>query len=173
MCGNIHSMSRRSQRETNVVLDPVVTAAMSDLTSLVYDSHLSRFLRPRQLTTHFHLDGPETAGRAGCVAMFKSLKHFGVEWDTATLCDWATQRGWVEKDVKLLREFGDGIHSGVRFHTGPVPWARSTMQAWQQGVAARQPRARLRIMSCCRKDAAPAPSRAEKLAGSSARFTRP
>jgi hypothetical protein len=166
-------MSRNSQRETTSGLDPVLTAAMNDLTSLVYDSHLTRFLRPRQLTTHFHLDGPETTGRAGCVAMFKSLKHFGVEWDTAALCDWATQRGWVVKDVDLLREFGSGVQSGARFHTGPAPWARSTMQAWLRGEATRQPRRTLKIMSCCGKKAELAPSRAEKLARNSARFTRP
>ena len=96
-------MSRNDEGTTSPDPAPVLLAAMSDLTSLVYDSHISSYLRPRQLTTHFHLDGPATTGRAACVSMFKSLKHFGIEWETAVLCDWATQRGWVEKDVNLLR----------------------------------------------------------------------
>jgi len=81
---------------------------MNDLTSLVYGSHVTSFLRPRQLTTHFHLDGPPGTGRAACVAMFKHLKHVGVDWDTGALVVWATRRGWVAKDISLLREFGTG-----------------------------------------------------------------
>jgi len=55
--------------------------------------------------------------------MFKHLKHVGVDWDTGALVVWATRRGWVAKDISLLREFGDGIQSGTRFHTDPQPWA--------------------------------------------------
>lgn len=168
-------MSRTNPGETNSNLDPVLKAAMNDLTSLVYDSHVTSFLRPRQLTTHFHLDGPQGTGRAACVAMFKHLKHVGADWDTAVLCDWATRRGWVERDIALLREFGDGIQSGMRFHTVPQPWARSMMESWLRGVpmnATAQPNLPLKIMSCCRKDAELPPSRAEKMARYSARFTR-
>jgi len=164
-------MSRNDEGTTSPDPAPVLLAAMSDLTSLVYDSHISSYLRPRQLTTHFHLDGPATTGRAACVSMFKSLKHFGIEWETAVLCDWATQRGWVEKDVNLLREFGNGIQSGARFHTGPDPFARSSVQSWLQGESTRRAPRRLKIMSCCRKAAAP-PSRAETKARSSALFRR-
>jgi hypothetical protein len=166
-------MSRASKPEATLALDPVLAAAMSDLTSLVYDSHVTRVLRPRQLTRHFHLDGPETTGRAGCVAMFKGLKYAGVDWDTEVLCEWGTRRGWVAKDVALLREFGTGIQSGARFHTGPAPFDRSAVQRWLRGEATRPTRRRLKIMSCCRRDAEPPPSRAEKLARSTARFTRP
>ena len=168
-------MSSTTQGEANSGLDPVLEAAMNDLTSWVYDSHVSSFLRPRQLTTHFHLDGPQGTGRAACVAMFKHLKHFGVDWDTVALCDWATRRGWVAKDIALLREFGDGIQSGTRFHTVPQPWARPMVESWLRGVpmiATARPNRTLKIMSCCRKDAEPPPSRAEKVARSSARFTR-
>jgi hypothetical protein len=148
---------------------------MNDLTSLVYDSHVSRFLRPRQITTHFHLDSPQGTGRAACVAMFKHLKHRGVPWDTAVLCDWATRRGWVEKDVALLREFGDGIQSGSKFHTAPSPWAFSMMDLWLRGVlmnAAAQPSRPLKIMSCCRKAAVPMLRRTKSSARYSSRFTR-
>ena len=148
---------------------------MNDLTSLVYDSHVTSFLRPRQLTTHFHLDGPQGTGRAACVAMFKHLKHFGAEWDTAALCDWATRRGWVAKDITLLSDFGNGIQSGKRFHTAPQPWAPPMMESWLRGEpmnAAARPDRPLKIMSCCRKDAEPPPSRSEKMARYSARFTR-
>jgi hypothetical protein len=162
-------MSSSSQGEMPTSLNPVLEAAMSDLTSMVYDSHVSSYLRPRQLTTHFHLDGPATAGRAGCVAMFKTFKHAGVEWDTAALCAWATKRGWVPKDVALLREFGNGIQSGTRFHTGPVPFARSTFESWLQGETTRSHRT-VQIMSCCHKDVEPPPSRAERIARSSGRF---
>ncbi|HXC18846.1 MAG TPA: hypothetical protein VNT80_02950 [Acidimicrobiales bacterium] len=166
---------RSSPKAAHVSLDPVLEAAMNDLTSLVYDSHLSSFLRPRQLTTHFHLDGPQGTGRAACVAMFKNLQHLGTEWDTATLCEWAARRGWVTKDIDLLREFGNGIQSGKRFHTVPRPWPWSITESWSRGVPMNdraRPNRRLKIMSCCRKGAPPPPSRAERMARSSARFTR-
>jgi hypothetical protein len=166
-------MSGTSRGESHVGLDPVLEAAMNDLTTLVYDSHVTSFQRPRQLT-HRHLDGPEGTGRAACVAMFKNLKYFGVEWDTAALCEWATRRGWVTKDIALLREFGNGIQSGSRFHTAPEPWARSTVQSWLHGVStyANSRRSRpLKIKSCCRRDPETPPSRAEKMTRSSGRFT--
>jgi len=122
-------MSGGNEGETNAILDPVLEAAMSDLTSLVYDSHVTGFLRPRQLITHFHLDGPTGTGRAASVAMFKHLKHFDVGWDTPALCDWATRRGWAAKDVRLLGEFGDGIQAGARFHTSTVGGAPDRVMA--------------------------------------------
>jgi hypothetical protein len=151
-------MSRSTPGENSSALDPLLEAAMNDLTSLVYDSHVSSFLRPRQLTTHFHLDAPQGTGRAACVAMFKHIKHLGAQWDTAALCDWATRRGWIEKDIVLLREFGNGIQSGSRFHTASSPWAHSMMDSWLRGAlmnAAAQSNRSLKIMSCCRKTAEP------------------
>ncbi len=148
---------------------------MNDLTSLIYDSHVSGYMRPRQLTTHFHLDDSRGTGRAACVAMFQHLKHHGVEWNTAELCDWAKRRGWVEKDIALLHEFGNGIKSGMRFHTVPRPWSPSLMESWLRGEsinASPRPNRPLKIMSCCRKDAEPVPSRAEEMARHIARFTR-
>ncbi len=148
---------------------------MNDLTALVYDSHVSSFLRPRQLTTHFHLDSSQGTGRAACVAMFKHLKHCGVQWNTAELCDWATRRGWVEKDTALLHQFGSGVQSGMRFHTVPRPWSPDLMNSWLHGKsfnATFRPNHALKIMSCCRKVAEPPPGRNEIMARHSARFTR-
>lgn len=148
---------------------------MNDLTSLVYDSHVATFLRPRQLTTHFHFDGLQGTGRAACVAMFKHLKYTGVEWDTATLCNWAAGRGWVDKDIFLLRELGNGIKSGMRFHTVPLPWSQYAMNSWLRGETMRttaRPNRPLKIKRCCRKAAGPPPSRDEKMARHTARFTR-
>jgi hypothetical protein len=168
--GYIRTMSSSSDGEIPASLNPVLEAAMNDLTSWVYDSHVASYLRPRQLTTHFHLDGPATSGRAACVAMFKTFKHGCVEWDTAALCDWATKRGWVPKDVALLREFGNGIQSGARFHTGPVPFARSTFASWLLGETTRRTPRTIQIMSCCHKNVGPPPSRAERMSKSSGRF---
>ena len=167
-------MFRSVREESNSGLNPVVEAAMNDLTSLVYDSHVSSFLRPRQLTTHFHLDGSQGTGRAACVAMFKHLKHSGVEWNNAELSDWATRRGWVKKDIALLHEFGSGVQSGMRFHTVPRPWSPNLMDSWLhcESINATRSNRPLKIMSCCRKDAQPPPNRAEKMARHSARFTR-
>jgi hypothetical protein len=168
-------MSSAASEAANASLTPVLEAAMTDLTSLVYDSHISRYLRPRQLTTHFHLDGPEGTGHAACVAVFKHLKHFEVSWDAQSVCDWATRRGWVAKDVELLREIADGVQSGTRYHTVPQPWSRLQVESWLRGApltAAERRNRSLSIKTCCRKDAEPPPSRAEKMARYSVHFTR-
>jgi hypothetical protein len=169
-------MAGARKNETYSLPDPVLRAAMSDLTSLVYDSHVSSFLRPRQLTTHFHLDGPSATGRAACVAMFKHLKHAGVTWDAEQLCEWVRRRGWAEKDIRLLHDFCDGIQTGARFHTGPQPWSRSMMDVWLDGDTMRSGAlvpSKLKIKWCCTSDAGAQPSRSERMSRSTARFTRP
>jgi hypothetical protein len=125
---------RAGENETGIGARTAVEAALSDLTTWVYDSHVTRFLRPRQLTTHHHLDGRDGAGRAASVSMFKHLKHFGVTWDVHEVCDWATRRGWVSTDIALLRTFAQGVQSGTRFHTGPQPWPDSFVESWLRGV---------------------------------------
>lgn len=148
---------------------------MGDLTCWVYDSHVSSFLRPRQLTTHFHLDGPEGAGRTACIAMFKHLMHFGIAWDADSLCGWATRRGWIDRDVDLLREFAVGVQDGLRYHTVPQPWARPIVESWLQGepmIAPKRLNRPLKYKTCCRKNAAPQPDRQERIARSSQQFRR-
>jgi hypothetical protein len=151
----------------NTGLTPILEAAMSDLTSWVYDSHIASFLRPRQLTTHFHLDGPEGTGRAACVAMFKHLRHFGIAWDAEAVSDWAIRRGWVAKDVDLLREFAEGVHAGTRYHTVPQPWSRPIVESWLRGapvIAAARLNRQVKYKSCCRKSTEPPPSKIDKMA---------
>jgi len=126
---------------------------MCDLTTWVYDSHVTRYLRPRQLTTHFHLGAPDGSGRSACVALFKHLKHFGVDWDTSTVCEWATRRGWIAKDVDLLREYSDGVKAGARYHTVPQPWAGGLVDSWLRGepaITTKRLNRSLKIKSCCR-----------------------
>lgn len=134
-------------------LQPVVMAAMTDLTRWVYDSHVSRFLRPRQLTTHFHLNDPEGSGRAAAVGIFRNLKHFQVEWDARLVVDWANDHGWLAADVSSLNEFALGVKEGARFHTGPIPWSRSMVDSWLQGIPTASPVPvgfAFRRRKCCR-----------------------
>ena len=131
----------------------VVAAAMSDLTSWVYDARITSFMRWRVLT-HFHLDETHGSGRAACVGMFKDMKHFAVAWDTDQVCQWATRRGWVSRDVDALREFSDGVSNAVRLHTAPQPFPRDVVESWLTGRPLRASWRRdapLRIKSCCRR----------------------
>jgi hypothetical protein len=107
---------------------------MTDLTRWVYDSHVTRYLHPRQLTTHFHLNDPNGSGRAASVGTFKNLKHFHVDWDVDRVVDWATHHGWLDADTALLYEFAQGVQSGTRFHTGPVPISRPAVESWLSGL---------------------------------------
>ena len=166
---------RAREIETGTGARAVLDAALSDLTTWVYDSHVSRFLRPRQLTTHHHLDDPDGAGRAASVSMFKHLKHFGVTWDVQEVCDWATRRGWVSTDITLLRTFSLGVQSGTRFHTGPQPWPNSFVESWLRGVqmmATKRSNNSLKIKSCCRRAVGERLGRADKKTQRSAIYTR-
>jgi hypothetical protein len=137
---------------------PEVLAAMTDLTKWVYDSHVSSFLRPRQLTTHFHLDDPNGSGRAATVGLFKHLKRFQVLWEPELVVRWAEHQGWLESDVALLNEFASGVKAGIRFHTGPQPWPGPIVESWVMGLpmtAAVSNRIRFRRKRCCRGDFKP------------------
>lgn len=141
------------ERPAGVADADVVVAAMSDLTSWVYDARLTSFMRWRVLT-HFHLDELHGSGRAACVGMLKDLRHFAVTWDTDDVCQWAIRRGWVSRDVEALREFSDGGRNGVRFHTAPQPFPRAFVESWLTGGPLRASWRRdapLRIKSCCRR----------------------
>jgi hypothetical protein len=135
-------------------LSPEVLAALTDLTKWVYDSHVSSFLRPRQLTTHFHLDDPKGSGRSATVGMFKHLKHFRVPWDPDLVVRWAEHHGWLASDLALLNEFATGVMAGTRFHTGPDPWG-PIVDSWLKGLPMKAPianRTKFRLKRCCRGD---------------------
>jgi hypothetical protein len=139
-------------------LSPEVLAAMTDLTKLVYDSHVSSFLRPRQLATHCHLDDPNGSGRAATVAMFKHLKYFQVPWEPDLVVRWAEHQGWLASDVALLNEFASGVKAGARFHTVPQPWPGPVVDSWVLGLpmtTAVSNRIRFRRKRCCRGDFKP------------------
>jgi len=144
--------SPHPERPADVADADVVAAAMSDLTSWVYDARITSFMRWRVLT-HFHLDDPRGSGRAACVGVFKDLKHFAVAWDSDDVCQWAIRRGWVPRDVQALRELSDGVRDSVRFHTAPYPFPRDFVHSWLAGRPLRASWRRdapVRIKSCCR-----------------------
>ena len=136
-------------------LSPEVIAALTDLTKWVYDSHVSSFLRPRQLTTHFHLNDPNGSGRSATVGMFKHLKHFQVEWDPDLVVRWAERQGWLASDLALLNEFAIGVNAGTRYHTGPAPWPGPMVESWLSGLPMTAPiasRTKFPLKRCCRGD---------------------
>jgi hypothetical protein len=144
--------------DTGSQLSPEVLAALTDLTKWVYDSHVSSFLRPRQLTTHFHLDDPNGGGRAATVGMFKHLKYFQVTWDSELVVRWAAHQGWLASDVELLKVFALGVQAGTRFHSGPQPWQRPVVESWLSGIpmtAEVSNRTKYRLKRCCRGDFKP------------------
>ena len=126
---------------------------MTDLTRWTYDSHVTSFLRPRQLTTHFHLNDPNGSGRAASVGTFKHLKHFDINWDADDVTAWAKHHGWQETDISLLEEFARGVQIGTRFHTGPIPLSRDMAESWLRGISigsAIPDGLSFRRLKCCR-----------------------
>jgi hypothetical protein len=85
------------------------------------------------------------------------------------------RRGWVAKDVVLLREFAVGVHAGTRYHTVPQPWVRSIVQDWLRGApvtSASRLNRPVKLKSCCRKIGKEPLSRMDRMVRSSGRFTR-
>ena len=95
-------------------MDPVVVAAMTELTDWVY-GHLNttgpkwmRFRR-RDLT--------HPSSRSAVIHCLKNLKYWGYVYVPEELESWAIAHGWQNQDAAALGVFARQILDGVRFHT--------------------------------------------------------
>lgn len=111
-------------------LDPVVEAAMNDLTSFVYRRRrvYSLKLEDREKSMK------DPSARAGAIHMFKHLKHHGYTFQPDDLRGWAMAHGWSARDAQELSEYAGGVLTGTRYHTHPDPFGRLAIERWREAA---------------------------------------
>ena len=102
-------------------LDPVVEAALGDLTDFVFRD------APRAGDAL-----EEHSSRAGAVHLFKHLKHYGHRWDSDSVQAWALEHNWPESDAHTLADYARSVEEGVRYHTTPDPFGRHAYLHWRE-----------------------------------------
>ena len=104
-------------------LDPVVEAALADLTDFVFRND------PREgeaLNEH--------NSQAGAVHLFKHLKYRGHRWGSEAVRVWALNHGWSAPDAEVLADYARGVEQGVRYHTTPDPFGRHAYRYWREAA---------------------------------------
>jgi len=118
----------RHHRYVPVRLDPVVEAALVQLTDFVFRDDPP--------------DGEaldENNSRAGAVHLFKHLKYHGNDWDPESVRVWALHHNWPDADAQALFTYAQGVLDGVRYHTTPDPFGRHAYYRWREKTVDRIP----------------------------------
>ena len=104
-------------------LDPVVEAALADLTNFVFrdDPRNGEVLN-------------EHNSRAAAVHLFKHLKHHGHRWGSEPVRVWAWNHGRSAPDAEMLAGYARGVEEGVRYHTTPDPFGRHAYGDWREAA---------------------------------------
>jgi hypothetical protein len=104
-------------------LDPVLQAALQDLTRQVFEN------QPREGEA---LGDPTS--RAGAVHLFKHLKYHGYQWNVESVKEWAEAHHWPARDARTLADYAKGVQDGTRYHTQPDPWGRHAIHYWRESA---------------------------------------
>jgi len=115
-------------------LDPVVAAAMCQLTDWIYHRYHPVHRRLRNIPIRFRgLRDPSS--RSGAIHILKNLKYHGYMLDPNQLRDWAIEHGWKASDARDLSGYAEGILSGRRYHTVANPFGYSDIDRWREAAA--------------------------------------
>lgn len=107
--------------------DPVVLAAMHDVTTWVFRPHqrqLGRWRKPPQGMA-------DASSRAAVIHAFMHLIHHGRTFDPAELRAWAIANGWPSDDADIMRDYAQGVLAGLRYHSAPPPFGPPAFDRWQ------------------------------------------
>ena len=102
-------------------LDPVVEAALDDLTDFVF-----RYAPQAGEALDEH------NSRAGAVHLFQHLKYHGHRLDPDSVELWALEHNWPESDAHALADYACRVQEGVRYHTTPDPFGRHAYLQWRE-----------------------------------------
>jgi hypothetical protein len=115
-------------------LDPVVAAAMIELTDWTY--HRYHAVHRRLRNVPFRRKGlHDSSSRSGAIHMLKSLKYHGYPLRPDELHKWAIGHGWKVSDARELSAYAEGIRTGQRYHTAPDPFGRLAIDKWKDAAA--------------------------------------
>lgn|GEM_PF-3280752 len=117
------------------VLDPVVQAAMTDLTSWVYPPLRERVRRRLGGQGKWERSLKNPSNRAAAIHMCKHLKHHGYDFPPDQLHSWAMAHGWKAEDAQELHDYAAGVLAGTRYHTHPDPFGMHAIHRWRGDAA--------------------------------------
>jgi hypothetical protein len=123
------------EKPISPVLDPVVQAALTHLTSWVYRP-LRRRIRQRlegQGKWERSLKNPSS--RAATIHTCEHLKHHGYDFPPDELREWALAHGWETEDADKLCDYAKGVLAGNRYHTDPDPFGMHAIHQWREDAA--------------------------------------
>jgi hypothetical protein len=109
------------------VLDPVVVAALENLTSFVFRRRRIYSLRLEKRSKSL----ADPGARAGAVHTFKHLKYHGYSFDPGAVAHWAKAHGWTADDADELSNYAAGVLAGTRYHTRPDPFGMGAIDRWR------------------------------------------
>ena len=119
-------------------LDPVVAAAMVQLTGWTYHRHRRIHQRYRNVVLRSRgLRDPSS--RSAAIHVFTNLRYHGYAVDPSALHDWAAAHGWRPSDARALADYADGVRSGRRYHTVSDPFGHRAIDLWRASAAAAGP----------------------------------
>ena len=124
-------------------LDPVLQAALQDLTRQVFEK------QPREGEA---LGDPTS--RAGAVHLFKHLKYHEYHWNVESVKEWAESHHWPARDARTLGDYAKGVQDGRRYHTQPDPWGRQPSTTGARARSRPEPEADRRAGTPLRRMAA-------------------
>jgi hypothetical protein len=115
-------------------LDPVVAAAMNQLTDWTYHRYHAVHRRLRNVPLRFKgLRDPSS--RSGAIHMLKNLEYHGYPVHPDDLRKWAIEHGWKASDARDLSAYAEGIRTGQRYHTVPDPFGHLAIDQWRDAAA--------------------------------------
>jgi hypothetical protein len=117
------------------VLNPVVQAAMRNLTSSVYPSLRQRIHFFTHTNQKWERSLKNPSSRAEAIHTFKHLKHHGYDFPPDQLRDWAMTHGWETQDADELCDYAEGVLAGKRYHTDPDPVGMHAIHQWREDAA--------------------------------------
>jgi hypothetical protein len=128
-------LSRSGESVRSSELDPVVQAAMTNLTSCVYPPLRERMRRLAYGQGRWDRSLKNASNRAAAIHTCKHLKHHGYDSPPDQLRDWALAHGWRAEDADELHDYAAGVRAGTRYHTSPDPVGRQAIPHWRKTAA--------------------------------------
>jgi len=117
-------LGREPAAPAPTITDPVVEAAMTDLTVRV---NLSTGLK--------HPDD-----RSAAIQAFKILKRNRHEFNEVEIRAWAMSNGWAADDARELGEYAAGVLAGKAYRTGNQQWTSRIIITWRKDAVDRAAR---------------------------------
>lgn len=128
-------LSRVDEPVSTSGLDPVVQAAMTNLTSWVYPPLRERTRRRVFGQGRWERNLKNPSNRAAVIHTCKHLKYHGFDFPPDQLRDWALAHGWRDEDADELHDYATGVRDGTRYHTSPDPVGRHAIHQWRKAAA--------------------------------------